>query len=327
MKKILFAWTVISLVLVMSCQKFDYEKELTFDVSVEKTTFKAGEAVTFNFVGGDAHQISFFSGERGNAYEFRNQHRTGEVIDVHFGFRTHNTPVGDVSTVNHDLLISKDFNGNYDYESVSAATWVPLTDLFYWGERGSWQNMWAHSGTKAITDYIELGQPFYLAYRVTSPGGFTGTPSAGFRNFRVQGHSLVAEAVGQNYSLVANYAGMEWQLVHPFFTPAEIADNSGTVITTSIFLFAYYAPASPFFRQDYEMWGVSKQFTIDPIINMGADNSVPLKQYTDFPMESHTHYYEEPGVYKVVFIATNATISSTQQVIKELEITILPEDD
>jgi len=309
----------------MSCQKFDYEKALTFDVSVEKTTFKVGEPVVFTITGGDANQISFYSGELGNAYEYRDKNRVDEVKDVHFSFRTHNTPPGAENDVNHDLFISSDFNGNYDYASVSAATWTPLTDLYYWGERGTWQNVWAHSGTQAITDFIDLesGKPFYLAYRVTSPGGFTGSVS---RNFRVQGHSLMVETLGQNYIVLANYAGMQWQLVHPFLTPAEIAENSGTVITSSIFLFAYYGTASPYYREDYEMWGVSRKFEIGTDINLGADNSVALKQYTDFPMESHTHYYEQPGVYKVVFIATNATISDTKQVVKELEITILPEE-
>lgn len=321
MKMKFFIGTAIVLAFI-SCQKFDDEgRALNFDVSVDKTTFTVGEPVVFTFTGGDANLISFYSGEFGNDYEYRNKSRNVEIARWFFSFRTHNTPVGDQNTVYPDLLISTDFDGNYNYESLSTANWEPISQYYYWGERGNWQNVWGPSGPKDITEFIDSDRPFYLAYRVVSPAVPTGSVS---RNFRVNQHSLIAETKTGDYIQLADYSGMEWQVVHPFLTPAQVFEFTNTQITSSIFLFGYYGASAPYYRQELELWGVSRRFDLSTDIDMGSEGSIALKEYTDVALESHTHFYETPGVYRVVFIANNVTISSKQEVVKEFTITVLP---
>ena len=319
MKKIFLGLAVFCVTFLLSCQKFDNEKPLTFDVSLDATTFKVGDPVTFKFKGGDANQISFYSGEVGNDYEYRNKNRIDQIKKVFFSFQTHNVPVGQV--VYPDVMVSTDFNGIYDYDNVAnKATWTPISHLFTWGANGPWQTMWTPSGNREITEYLEQGKPFYIAYRVKSDV-YTAT-SAPSRNWRTNGHSLIAETIKGDYLSLANYAGMSWKLVDKYLAPTEMTQSS-SVVSSSIMLLGYYNSSSPRYRQDAEVWGVSKKFESGEI-NLGSEGSVSLKQYIDLPLENYTHYYENPGVYKVVFLASNSTISSTTQVIKELEITITP---
>ncbi len=325
MKSIFFALVTFSIVSITSCQKFEAEKPLVFDVSVDKTTFKVGEPVVFNFKGGDAHQISFYSGEVGNDYAYRNKSRVDQISRVFFSFQTNNTPnTTEINLVNPDLYISTDFNGEYDYDNVANnATWIPLSHLYEWSPRVVGAAPWTPSGIKDITDYIEDNKPFYLAFKVTSAAAPpTGALS---RNWRTNNHLLMVETISENYLSLANFAGMGWQLVDRYLPTLEDIHTHTTsqVATSNILVLGYYRTDSPYFRQAAEVWGVSKRIQLGEI-NLGAEGSVSLKQYIDNPLESHTHYYEAPGVYKVVFVASNATISSSSQVIKELEITITP---
>lgn len=318
MKNIFLILTVFTVLFSASCKKFDNEKALTFDVSVDATTVKVGDPVTFKITGGDANQISFYSGEVGNDYEYRDKNRIDEIKKVFFSFQTHNVPVGHL--VYPDVMVSTDFNGIYDYDNVSKATWKNLSNLYKWGANGPWQTMWTASGNADITSYLEDGKPFYVAFRVKSDPYPTGTPS---RNWRTNGHSMIAETIGGNYVSLADFKGMSWKLVDKYLDPDVISTQSSSTVSTSIMLLGYYNSTSPRYRQEAEVWGVSKRHQ-SGIVNLGPSKSVSLKQYTDIPLETHTHYYENPGTYKVVFLASNATISSSSQVIKELEITVNP---
>ncbi len=309
---------VLSVVFLVSCQKFDNEKPLTFDVYLDSTTFKVGDPVTFKFKGGDANQISFYSGEVGNDYEYRDKNRIDEIKKVYFSFQTHNVPVGQI--VYPNVFVSTDFNGVYDYESVSSATWKPISHLYRWGANGPWQTMWTSSGNSEITSFIEENKPFYIAYQVKSDAQPSGTIS---RNWRTNSHSLIAETVGGNYISLANFGGMSWKLVDRYLEPSVISTQSSSTVSSSIMLLGYYNSTSPRYRQEAEIWGVSKKFESGEI-SLGSSKSVSLKQYIDIPLETHTHYYENPGTYKVVFLASNATISGSTQVMKELEITVKP---
>lgn len=321
MKKVFFTLTVFSVLFLASCQKFDNEKPLAFDVYLDSTTFKVGDPVTFKFTGGDANQISFYSGEVGNDYEYRDKNRIDQIKKVFFSFQTHNTPVD--GAVRYKFLISTDYNGEKNYNDVINATWHDITNLYTFGGAATgamaWPNGWVNSGNKEISSYIGEDKPFYIAVRVSADAVPSGSiPS---RNWRTRQHSLIAETIGGNYFSIADYGKMGWTQIDKNTT--NITGETASQITTSIMLFGYYNANSPFYRQEYDQWGVSKKFESGEI-SLGPSKSVSLKQYIDIPIESHTHYYEYPGTYKIVFLASNATISSSTQVIKELEITVNP---
>lgn len=73
-------YSMLAAALIMaSCEKPAIEAEApAFDVTAEKTTYKAGESVKFLITGGEVQTISFYSGELLKEYASR----TGRVADV-----------------------------------------------------------------------------------------------------------------------------------------------------------------------------------------------------------------------------------------------------
>lgn len=320
MKKIFLMLAVLSALFLGSCQKFDNEKPLTFDVYLDSTTFKAGDPVTFKFKGGDANQISYYSGEIGNDYEYRDKERKDEIKEVFYSFSSHNV----IGWESVEVMVSNDFNGSNTWENVEAATWNRVdslafdgTNKYKWSPVKSWSSdkVFTSSGYVNLSPFMERGQPFYVAIKFKAdPQLNSGIIPAGFR-FGYD--NVLVETIGGNFlSYITKHSDMSWNFV------SRYADAAHTLGTNN-YVMSYYPTSSPQYGKEFEKWTISKKIESRDI-SLGASNSITLKQYVDPPIESHTHFYETPGTYKVVFLASNATVSNTQQVIKELEITVTP---
>ena len=70
-----------------------------------------------------------------------------------------------------------------------------------------------------------------------------------------------------------------------------------------------------------EVWAVSREFKLDETDN-GPDKPISIKGNVDPRLTEYSYYYEKPGVYKVYFVATNANVSESRQVVRALEITV-----
>jgi plastocyanin len=312
MKKILFI--VLIATLMLSCKKFADAPTLNFDVTVAKTTYKVGEQVNFQITGGDAHQISFYSGKVGNAYAFKDTKRVDALKELYFSFETHNSPTANASIPT--VLISTDFNGIYDYENLSKATWVDMTSRFIFGAPAVFETGWTSSTTQEIMALTEKGKPFYIAYKYIAPAVPIGTvPSA---NWRTRAHVLRGVTLFGTSMSLANYTTMAWKQIkkNPLAT-------TGSVVSSSIMLFGAPTSISPYYRLEYEEWGISKKFQVDDI-DLGVDYGTAIKQYVDTPISSYVTTYTAAGTYKVTFVANNTTAENSNQVLKELQITITP---
>jgi len=312
MKKILFI--ILTASILTACKKFADAPTLNFDVTVEKTTYKVGEKINFQIAGGDAHQISFYSGKVGNAYAYKDTKRVDALKELYFSFETHNAPTANAALPK--VLISTDFNGVYDYENLSKATWVDMTSRFTFGAPAVFDTGWTGSGTQEIASLTEKGKPFYIAYQYIAPAVPTGTvPSA---NWRTRAHVLRGVTLFGNSLSLANYTTMAWKQIkkNPLAT-------TGSVVSSSIMLFGAPASTSPYYRLEYEEWGISKKFQVDDI-DLGVDYSVAIKQYVDLPISNYTFSYDAAGTYTVTFVASNTTSKNDNKVVKEMVITITP---
>jgi plastocyanin len=312
MKKILFV--ILMAYMASSCKKFADAPALNFDVSLAKTTYKVGEKINFQISGGEAHQISFYSGKVGNAYAFRDSKRVDALKELYLSFETHNAPTANAAIPK--VLISTDFNGVYDYENLSKATWVDLTSKFTFGAPAVFDTGWTNSTTQEIFSFTEKGKPFYIAYKYIAPAVPTGTvPSA---NWRTRAHVLRGVTLYGTSMALANYTTMAWKQIkkNPLAT-------TGSVVSSSIMLFGAPTSTSPYFRQEYEEWGISKKFQVDDI-DLGVDYGTAIKQYVDAPLSNYSFTYDVAGTYTVTFVASNTTLDSDNKVLKELVITITP---
>lgn len=110
--------------------------------------------------------ISFYSGEIGHNYDFRNRTvLTGGNLLMSFQTRVVNKAADTL-----DVLVSNDFTGIYDSANVANATWKLMTNKFTFPDPLTPLNTFVNSGIGAnyytsITDSVLAGQPFYVAFR------------------------------------------------------------------------------------------------------------------------------------------------------------------
>jgi hypothetical protein len=305
-----FRYITIGLLLLAftSCKKENPVDISDFEVKTEALSFKEGEEVTFKLAG-DPSQVSFYSGEVGNEYEFASQSRIDQPDKINLIFQTHNTPT---EAVQYKVLVSTDFDGIYKYDNVKAATWTDLSSRFTWGPPAPWQTMWVSSGISNIADVVPMGKPFYVAFKYNVAALPTGTIPG--RNWRTNTHFLTVDTKFGYTSQLANYGGMTWKQVK-----IDSTLTSASTVTASIMLFS--APTN--YRLDYEEWGVSKAFTVGEI-DLGVDRSTPIKGYSELPLAEYKYTYSKAGTYRATFVAANKTAYNNKEVVKYVDITITP---
>lgn len=306
-----------------ACEKFEDDK-LEFDVTATHVEVNVGEPVIFNITG-NAEQISFYSGENGHNYDFKDVLETDDIKKVLFSFRSHYPAVG--RTIEQDVLISSNFSGNYNYNDVLEAKWDTITNRFSFGPYGPWTNLygpnWTKSGIVDISEYI-LNQPyFYLAHRVKYEGGNHLTGGNSGRTFRLDSYSLVGELSNGEYVKMASSArDMGFTFVHKYINSHQgVMDNSATKLeSTTLLRLDYYSAASEYFKMDNDLWAISKYFSNTH--KYGSGKTIPIKGYTDIPINSYSHYYQHPGNYKVVFIGSTINSKNKKSVTKEINVTV-----
>ncbi len=357
MKLKIYSILAVALILA-SCEKPAIEAdEPAFDVSAEKTTYKAGESVKFMITGGEAQTISFYSGELLKDYASR----TGRVADVAGAGATLaftssvqlGTQANQVS-----LLASTNFNG--DYSSVAklkAATWVDITNRFILGT----STAFLASGTVDVSDLIVAGKPIYFAFRYNTKMQATNGIA---RQWFIQTFTLNSKKLLDNRLTltIADQAGTGFRIVDdlkdkapalssitatrltlqantylnaalPQFNPANpIFDPKNPIYDprapgyqpTSVFKpFVPFDPASPYNDPESEHWAVSKAISVDKV-DLGPDWSTAIKGLTNPVLTEFRYTYAIAGTYKATFVAANGNIDQQKVITKEISITITP---
>src|SRR5690606_24200286 len=75
-------------------------------------------------------------------------------------------------------------------------------------------------------------------------------------------------------------------------------------------------------------WTISMPLHIDPfLIDLGPDRAVPIKSIADADRPSYTHTYTEPGTYTATFVAANQSLDERKEIIRQVEVVVLPRQD
>jgi plastocyanin len=291
------------LVMASACQKSNVDDPV-FDVEAASLTVKAGEAVKFTFKG-DPGLISFYSGEVGNDYAFKD----GRVVEAGEVFLSFNTNVQYGSQANQlSVWASTDFNAKYNIADVKAATWTDITARFKLATTTTYLN----SGEASLNDVVVDGKPLFIAYKyvMNQP---VATLGAG-RTWKVQNFQLKSNTSIGTQTL-ADQVSAGWLLVYE--GPKEETRSSITATTITQRANAVNTTA---YTED---WAISQP--VQPgSVDMGPDRSVPVKGYANSRLEEYTHTYANAGTYKATFVAANSNIHDNKQVLKQLEITVVP---
>lgn len=348
---------LLGALLMASCNdKLEVEAP-EFNVTTEATTFKAGEPIKFNITGGNAHMIYFYPGVTLKDYESIE----GRVVDVSGAGATmqFSSSVQLGSQANQlSVLYSTDFNGDYSsLAKVKAATWTDITSKFKLGTAAAF----VASGAVDISDLIVPGKPIYFAYKyVTKPQATNGLARLWFiQNFVINSKAKLDNTIGltiadqatagfrivdenaenaparssitsTRVTLYGNeylHAGLaKFDPNNPIYDPNNPQfDRESPAFNPLLKLetFVPFDPASPYNDPLSEHWAVSKPITIDKV-NLGPDRSIVLKGIRNPNLSEYKYTYAQPGTYKAVFIASNNSIDSSKEVVKEITLTITP---
>lgn len=324
-----------------------------FGVTLESSTYQAGEEVVFNITG-NADVISFYSGEVSNDYTFKDG-RIVALEDQGATMTFTSAVTGGAQEDQFSVWISTDFDGNYeDIESVRAASW---TDVTSWFELGTSATFLA-SGPADISDLIEPGKPLYVGFKyITKPQAENGLA----RNWMIQTFTLTSNTLFNDVNVpITDQASAGFAIVdedpdntparsqitatrvsllgnvykdpndpiydrenpiydpeNPIYDPESPAYDPNAVLPE----FVPYDPESPYNDPLREHWAISRPLYTNEV-DLGPDFSLPVKGIRNDAVAEYRHVYTKPGIYKVYFVASNNTIDVAKEVIKELTLTI-----
>jgi hypothetical protein len=127
-KKIIVSIPLIALVLT-SCEDFEEVNEPNFDISVSNETVTVGEEVEF-VINNAPNFLSFYSGEFGYEYQYRNRTNINGTVNMSFDCAQHYQNGTSLSDPGLSVQYSTDYDGAGTAESIALATWIDISDKF-----------------------------------------------------------------------------------------------------------------------------------------------------------------------------------------------------
>lgn len=309
MKNLIYSLALISALLLSACNK-DEVTTPDFSVEVNKKEVKVNDSITFTF-SGTPDVITFYSGEKNREYQYKDRIKL-------LGGKKELTIKSQVTygrqTDNLRLMVSSNFDGNYTVESLKAATWTDITSRFTWSvSPAGVLGPQTTSPTVDVSDLFVDGKPLFFGFKYQGEATTTGTTTSQ-RGWRIYDFNLNNTFPDGTVAQIATRATGGWQPIN--VTDAVLANgNSKWVYISTMF---YYDPASSLLAS--EGWYITKALLADGI---SPDKGVPIKEYSQ-RRESYNYAFSVPGTYKVTFVGSNVNYTGQKQVVREVEIKVVP---
>ncbi len=308
MKKTILALSVSGLFLT-ACSENEIQAPDDFGVSVTKATYKLSDSVQFN-ISGNPDNITFYSGEPGREYDKRDFFSSDEgTLTLQFNSQTR---AGATLPRNISVLISTDFDGEYNEQSVKAAKWTDITSRAVLPANTA-SNADVASGEINLDDLKVKGRPMYLAFRYVSEDA-AGTA----QRYWNMGRMLLINSVPGNgdFEITPTIEKGLFQVVE-----FQGADNKWTINTGTASSHRLIHTANAINAQPDDDWVISRGFQVFQTFGH-KKNAVNVKSISGSTPRTFSWRYSTPGTYKATFIALNADRDVQKEVIKEVWITI-----
>lgn len=320
MKYMLIA--AVALTSITACrEQFEEVDNLHFDVTAETVVCKVGQPVNFLFEG-SADIITFYSGEEGNDYAYKNQDR---ISPTRMGYSFSSVTKSGVGAKPNPEKVpfsySTDFSGEYTEEAVRAATWIDISDRFKFASNHITQAQ-VFSELVDITDlFTEEETPVYFNYYCYCQGMET-NPScrSQWLIYSPTFYGITDAKSVELYDIVD--AG--WKAVlneTSYANDASYAKGINFVNTSRLMFSSDYKPVG-----DREMWFVSGPIYKMDNVNYGPDFGKAIKGVGNAMLPNYTYTYNAPGEYKVAFVAANANVYDRKECVVELTVKIVEDE-
>lgn len=298
MKKYLkfkIAFAITGLLFIQSCKKG--VEDVKFDINYEQRVYAVGEPIVFKVTGG-AELITFYSGEEGKEYKYRDRFEVvgGKPLMEFTSSKLYAPNDNPIS-----MLVSTDFSGTYNIESLQKATWSDISDraTFSTGTADT------KSGRIDLTDFQRSKVPVYIAFKYVNLGVPYYAPQYVLKNFLIKN-----EAPDGSKPIVETTASLDWGPV------SVLGDRAWAYSTAQVSMWGGPANTEP-----NEDWLISKPILLDRVkrsfgVNVKNNPTSKLDAY-EFPG------FSVPGTYTVTFEAINSNIDNVKKEIKQFTITII----
>lgn len=297
---------------VAGCNQEEKVETPAFEATTSGTVFKTGEPVVFS-LGGNPDFIVFYSGEPGNAYDYRDRDRIEKAeTTLSFMTKTQAGTKGKANPANAPIFYSTDFDGEYTEEGLDRATWKDLSDKF---ELPTDTEQSVPAGTLYIDDlFPEDGSPLYLLYdyHVKQHTGSNGRTQVDIMNFNVNGITPAGTTT------LYNLKNAGFQFVYDAGYLTNNTKQEPDVNASRIMLRTDFKPTS-----DMRVRAVSGPIHRPDDVNSGPDGGVGIKAVADPTMTTWRHTYDTEGEYVVTFVASNANVYGRKDAVRELRITVV----
>jgi hypothetical protein len=291
--KLIIACGIIGSLSTSSCKKGVDDPE--FDITFNEKVYAINEPIKFNILGG-ADLITFYSGEVGKEYRYRERFRVDGKPTMSFTSYSQNTPQANSLS----LLVSTDFNGANDIDNLQKATWKDITSraTLSTGTDNT------PSGTIDLTDIQVPDVPVYFAFKYVAKQGAVAQPTWTIKNIVINNTAPDGTLVP-----VATTANLTWGAIN--ITGAQTWNNS---TTQSQFVGGGVNVA------DNEDWTITRGLQLDRVQRSFGVNvkSNPTSKITSYDFTGFT----AAGTYTATFEATNSNIDNIKRAVKEFTITV-----
>lgn len=296
----LYPFFLLLVISFQSCDDMEVEKP-DFTVKLADAQVKQGEEATFRITGAP-DLVTFFSGEQGNQYIYRERTEAEGTPIMSFASALR---WGTQTNTMH-VMASTNFDGQADSASVLSADWVDISSKFHLDDVNDNYNL-VESGRGDLSEFI--GQPLYIGFK------FTGTSGSTQRTWRLGEFKIILEIEGESYSLdVANDNYPGWTIVNVAGTDPNGAKG-------------FWKPGANFWQiqggpatmEDNEDWLITGPIFLTKVT---PDMGISKNSYSE-RLEEFTHTYTKAGIYKAIVLGTNATVDDIKQDVREITVEVV----
>lgn len=293
MKKILIL--IIIVIVIASCKKESIVDLDAFKVTMTKTPIRVGDTAFFS-IQGNPDFITFYSGERGRNYDYRDR-IVAENSIPQITFTTFGQGLSSQFPNSLAFMISTNYNGIST--DLKLASWTDITRraIFSTGATG------VSSGTIDLSDFrkfdsVYIGFKYYAGMSST-----VSQPTWTIQSFNVNNVSLPDSTVYNTRTIGV----LGWQTI-------DLSNSANVWQVSSTQLRITGGAPSNMSNEDWVIAKVSlKEVT--------PDFGLPAKNIAE-RVNSYFYNFTKAGTYKVTFLASAKRSDLNESVTQQFDITI-----
>jgi hypothetical protein len=299
---------IAGLLFLASCSKEIKLETVSFNVVADSASYNPGSKTTFNF-SGKPNYISFYSGEPGQRFEFKDRETAAGIPLLNF---TSQLNAGTQANT-LKLMITSDLNGIIDSASIVNAPWTDISSRAIWATNATALG----SGNVDLSDFAAANKPVYIAFKYNAAAGsiqnrWTLTKFS-LRNSLSDGTSYLIDSV-PTITTAINY-GNTSNL--PVWVGQKTAGTT-TVFDVKATMIVAGATTAANATSAVEAWFVTGPVNLKKVT---PDAGVPVQTIVSY-VPSFTYTYAKSGTYDAVFVASNQNVNAVSNTMKKVAVTI-----